>query len=492
MRARRILGEVDVILYDALVHPALLELAQPEAELVFVGKRAGQPSARQKRINERLVEEAKAGRSVARLKGGDPYLFGRGSEEAAYLVEHGVSFEVVPGVPSPLAATAYAGISLTHRDLASSVAYLTATESPLKDRSSHDWAKLATATQSLVIFMGRRRLPHLMEMLIEHGRPPETPAAVIQSASLATQKTIVGTVADIAEKAAAANLRTPAITIVGEVINLRHSLRWFDLKPLFGKRVLITRAKHQAGDLASLLREAGAESIRAATIRFAPPSDMTRLERAVGEVEGYDYSVFTSPNGVDNFFTALQAQGKDARAVQCQVVAIGPKTAEKLRTYGVRADIIPEQMRGEGAANALLAHYESNAARPAASDVRVLLARAEVARPVLPDTLREAGLIVDDVASYQTLPPDTREAARIRKLFADGEVDIVTATSSSTIRNLVHVLGEEYLPALKECLIASIGPVTSETVRRLGLEVSVQAATATVESLVQDLKAHYD
>jgi uroporphyrinogen III methyltransferase/synthase len=242
-RALRRLKEADVVLYDALVHTELLRHARKDAELVFVGKRAGRVSERQASINARLIAEAKAGKRVARLKGGDPYLFGRGSEEAAALAEAGIPFEVVPGVPSPMAAAAYTGISLTHRDLASSVAYVTATESVEKDASAHDWAKLATATQSLVLFMGLRKLDSLMQRLIEHGRPPQTPAAVVSCASLSTQRTVLGTVGDIAEKVRRENLAMPALTIVGEVVSLHEKLRWFDVLPLFGKRVLIPRTQ---------------------------------------------------------------------------------------------------------------------------------------------------------------------------------------------------------------------------------------------------------
>ena len=288
VRALRRLREADVVLYDALVHPDVLAECRPDAEQVFVGKRAGAPSARQARINERMVQEARAGRTVARLKGGDPYLFGRGSEEAEVLAAAGVPFEVIPGVPSPLAAAAYAGISLTHRDLASSVAYVTATESVVKDRTSHDWAKLATATQTLVIFMGMRKVDTLMSLLVEHGRPPTTPVAVVQWASLPRQRTVTGTVADISARVEQAGLSMPALILVGEVTRLRRSLRWFDTRPLFGKRVLVTRSSHQGGPTAAALRDAGAEPVLVPMLRFGPPASTAPLASALERLPGYD------------------------------------------------------------------------------------------------------------------------------------------------------------------------------------------------------------
>ena len=385
-RGLRRLKAADLVLYDALVHPEQLAACRPDAELVFVGKRAGQPSERQSRINRRLIEAAREGKCVVRLKGGDPYLFGRGSEEAEALAEHGIAFEVVPGVPSPLAATEYAGLSLTHRDLASSVAYITATESLEKDRSSHDWSKLATATQTLVIFMGMRKLDTLMQHLIEHGRAPDTPAAVVQWASLPKQRTVVGTVADIAERATAAGLGLPALTIVGQVIRLRESLRWFDSKPMFGKRVLVTRAPKQAGSLAQLLRDEAAEPVLAPTIRIVPAQDRGPLLDAARALQGYDWVLFTSANAGEQLFGAIEELGLDARAFGgAKVCAIGAKTAKVLRAQGLRADLIAEDSRAEGVVELLQPRL-----RPGA---RVLLPRAELGREVLPESRRASGAI---------------------------------------------------------------------------------------------------
>ncbi|HJL06246.1 MAG TPA: uroporphyrinogen-III C-methyltransferase [Polyangiaceae bacterium LLY-WYZ-15_(1-7)] len=479
VKAQRRLAEADLVLYDALAHPELLDLCKPGAEKVFVGKRAGKPSERQARINARLVDEAKAGRTVVRLKGGDPFLFGRGSEEAEVLAEAGVPFEVVPGVPSPVAATAYAGLSLTHRNLASSVTYLTATESPTKDRSSHDWAKLATASQTLVVFMGMRKLDHLMGLLVEHGRDPSTPAAVVHWASMPQQRTVVGTIADIAEKAAAAELGLPSLIIVGEVVRLREHLRWWDVRPLFGTRVLVTRAPHQAGSLAELLRDRGAAPLLAPTIRVVPPADRGPLLQASRDVGAYDWVLFTSANAVLAFFEALAETEGDARRFGAACVcAIGKKTARALKRRGVVADRVPAESRAEG----VLAEL-APLLRPGA---RLLLPRAEVAREILPETLREAGHRVDVVPAYRTVPVEGEAKGRVASKLE--EADAVTFTSSSTVTNLLALTGPD---ALAGKVLASIGPITSATLRDAGLTPTVEAQEASIEGLVQALEEHY-
>ena len=485
-RAARYLGLADVVLYDALVHPDVLRHCRIDAELHFVGKRAGRASERQSQINERLLEESRRGRIVARVKGGDPFLFGRGSEEAEALAAAGVPFEVVPGVPSAHAAAAYAGLSLTHRDLASSVAYLTATESPNKDRTSHDWARLATATQTLVIFMGLRKLETLMALLVEHGRPPTTPVAVIQSASLPSQRTVVGTVADIAERARAAGLGMPALTIVGEVVRLREHLRWYDTAPLFGQRVIVTRPSGQAEVLSQMLRDRGAEPLLAPTIRIMPPTDGGPLAKAVSRAREYDWILFTSQNGVAAFFAELIRQGGDARRLGgAKVASIGPGTAKALESHGVRADLVPAEFRGEALAEAIV-----TAAGGTLAGKKILLARAKVAREVLPDMLRTAAAEVDVVEAYRSDPPDEAGIARLADLVNGGEVDIVTFTASSTVSNMVTMLGDSAQASLARLVIASIGPITTKTAEDLGVRVDVTAQTYTNEGLVQALTDH--
>lgn len=474
VRARRRLQEADLVLYDALVHPDLLDLCRPDAERVFVGKRAGRPSERQERINDRLVAAAKAGKKVARLKGGDPYLFGRGTEEAEVLAAEGIRFEVVPGVPSPLAATAYAGLSLTHRHLSSSVAYLTATESKLKDRSSHDWAKLATGPQTLVIFMGMRKLHTLMALLVEHGRPPETPAAVVQWASLPRQKTVVGTVADIADEAEGLGL--PSLIIVGEVIRLRDKLRFFDSRPLFGKTVLVPRSPARARETVVHLRDASAQPLAAATFTIEP-ADPEVLAKAVADAPSHDWVLFTSGPAVSAFGRAMG--DRDARVLgPAKVAAVGDKTAAALRAIGIRADLISPVAHAEG----LLAALGEVASGPS----RFLFPRAGDGRETLVEGLRQAGHEVTLVTAYDKQPVEGEALERLSA--AIGEADAILVTSGSVVRSLVRAAGAE---ALRGKVLASIGPVTSGALRDAGLKATLESPKASLPALVDALERHY-
>ncbi|MEM1418421.1 MAG: uroporphyrinogen-III C-methyltransferase [Myxococcota bacterium] len=480
LKGRDRLREADLVLYDALVHPEVLEHCREDAETRFVGKRAGQPSIRQARINEELVEAARAGRTVVRLKGGDPFLFGRGSEEAEVLAAAGVPYEVVPGVPSPLAATAYAGLSLTHRELSSSVAYLTATEHTLKESSSHDWAKLATATQTLVVFMGMRKLALLMETLERHGRPRDTPVAIVRWASLPKQTTVVGTVGDIAEKAARAGLGLPSLIIVGEVVRLRKTLRWFDDRPLFGRRVVVTRAARQAPALVAALRKAGAEARVAPAIRLAPPTDPAALERAVASLGSYAWVLFTSANAVRTVFDALGRAGRDARAFgAARVAAIGEATGRALKEVGLVADLVPADSRGEGLLEALDAALGT-------APARILLPRAEVAREVLPEGLRARGHTVDVVPAYRTLGPDVGGAEALREAVRGA--DAITFTSPSTVEHTLAVVGRA---ALATPALAAIGRVTERALVDAGFEGAVVPATPDVGALVDALATRF-
>lgn len=488
LRGRELLGRADVVLYDALVHPELLDFAQAGAELSFVGKRGGQPSARQTRINQRMVNDARAGKIVVRLKGGDPLLFARGTEEIRVLRAAKVPFEVVPGVTSPSAAAAYAGIAPSHRSISSSVAYITATESPEKDASAHDWSKLAMGAQTLVIFMGMRKLESLAALLIAHGRPETSPAAIVQWASLPKQRSLVAPLSEIAELARAEGLTSPALFVVGEVVALRDELRWFDTLPLFGQRVLVTRPRHQARSFSQRLREAGAESVELPSIRIVDPAEPERLSRAAQELGSYDAVLFTSANGVTRFLDAIGKDGGDARRFgHALVAAIGPQTAAALRERGIEADVVPSEYRGEAAAEAVLSALSARGTAKA----RVLLPRAEVAREVLPERLREAGHQVDVVPAYRTLPPDQGMSDELRRLCAEGGVDVVTFTSSSTVSQLFETLGDDAASLLSKVTLASIGPITTATAERLGLTVAVTATEYTTEGLAQALEAHY-
>jgi uroporphyrinogen III methyltransferase / synthase len=492
-RAARRLATADVVLYDALVHPDLLALAKPTAEKIFVGKRAGRVSERQDEIHRRMEHAITAGKTVARLKGGDPYLFGRGSEEAEWLASRGIAFEVVPGVPSPLAAAAYAGLSLTHRDSSSSLAYVTATESPQKSQETHDWSRLATATQTIVFFMGLRRLASLMETLIANGRSAETPAAVVERASLPAQRTVVGTVGTIAALVEQAGLGTPALVIVGEIVRLRERLRWFDTLPLFGARVLVLRPEGQADSMVELLRDEGAEPVVRPILRIVAPTDPGPFERAVASLRSYEWVVLTSANGVDAVFAELTRRGRDARAFgEARVCAIGPATASRLRERGIIADLIPSEFRGEGVADAIL---ERIAGRE--STTRVLLPRAEIAREALPRLLTARGVPVEVVASYRTEGPSEETQRAIARAISQGEVDVVTLTSPSSIERLLEALAVASPPvdpttALRGVLVASIGPVTTEAATKLGVRVDVTATMYTAEGLVDALCRHVE
>jgi len=487
VRARELLQVADLVMYDALIHRDQLRHCRPGAEVRYVGKRAGRVAERQASINAQLVEAAAAGKRVVRLKGGDPYLFGRGSEEAQHLRQHGIPFEVVPGVPSPLAATAYAGISLTHRDLASSIAYLTATESPDKSASSHDWAKLATATQTLVIFMGVRKLEELTDKLIANGRAADCPAAVIQSASLPAQRTVVGTVGDIAQRARDAGVGMPALTVVGEVVRLRSELRWYDERPLFGHGVAVTRASAQAPALSAALRRAGAQPVEFPAIAIEPAADRGPLERCVCEAGDYDWIVFTSVNGVAAFMDELATQGADIRRLgSARVAAIGPATRDALLQRGLRADAMPDEYRGEAVAEAILATTEGGV-----SGLRVLIPRAAVARDALPAALTDAGARVDVVEAYRTVEADETTGDRLAGAIAAGEVDVITFTSPSTVHNTLKSLGKQAISTLRGITIACIGPITADTASDAGLPVHISADDYTATGLVEALERHF-
>lgn len=488
--AVRALGRADVVLYDALVHPSVLQHARPDAELRFVGKRGGHEGISQAELNALLLDLARSGRRVCRLKGGDPFLFGRGSEEAEVLAREGISFEVIPGVTAALGATTYAGISLTHREWSSSVAFVTSAEHAEKSQSAHDWQKLATATQTLVIYMGVRKLRGAVEKLLAHGRSAETPAAVIQAGTLPSQRVVTGTLSTIAERVEAEGLGAPALIVVGEVVRLREQLRWFDQRPLQGKRVLVTRAEAQSEGMLNSLLERGAEAVSLPAIRFREPTDRAALERALQRLEDYHLVLFTSTNTVERFFRELEKSGGDTRRLgRALVGAVGPATALALGRYGVRADATPEVHRGEALAEATLALLADRSLPPA--EARVLLPRAEAGREALPEQLRAAGVRVDTVAVYATEAAPREHFAGLRGELLEGAVDALTFTSPSTVDAVLDGLGEAAPQLLAPVVLASLGPVTSERARARGLEVTVEAATTTTEALLDALEAHY-
>jgi uroporphyrinogen III methyltransferase/synthase len=494
------LKEADVVVYDRLVAPALLNEARPEADLIFVGKVAGE-SHDQQAINRLLIEKAREGKRVVRLKGGDPFVFGRGGEEAEALRAAGIAFEIVPGVTSAIAVPAYAGIPVTHRGLASTFAVITGHEDPEKPESSIDWGKLATAVDTLVFLMGTKTLAEIVEKLIANGRAPDTPVAVIRWGTTPEQRTVTGTLADIVGRARDAGLTPPAITVVGEVVRLREKLSWFaetgarlgEERPLFGKRVLITRTRRQASTLARLLAAEGAIPIELPAIEIEPAADPDAVATAIEGLGAgrYAWAVFTSANAVELWFEHLRERGLDARAFGAtKVAAIGPATAEALAERGIVADVVPEEYVAEAVVEALRE-------APMRLGDRILVPRAESARPELVEGLCSRGCQVDEVTLYRAAVPETAPEEAL-SLLREGAIDIVTFTSSSTVRNLVAMLNGSLTPGpspdarergvadmLRGSLVACIGPITAKTAEELGLRVDVVASAYTVEGLVR-------
>ncbi|WP_434044865.1 MULTISPECIES: uroporphyrinogen-III C-methyltransferase [Sorangium] len=495
LRGAELLATADVVLHDELVHPALLDGVREDAEVRSVGKRGGDrvlKDAKQAEIDAELVALGLAGRSVVRLKGGDPFLFGRGSEEAEALARAGVPFEVVPGVCSPLGATAYAGISLTHRNIASSVMIVSGVT---RAGRSFDWSELASVRGTICVLMGMQALDAVVAGLTGPGRrDPATPAAAIQWGTRADQRVVSCRLDELPRRASEAGLQSPAVIVVGAVTGLRDALRWFDRKPLFGKRVLVTRPRHQARSTSRLIRLRGGEAVELATIEIRPPPDPARVTEAVRGLSGYDVVVFTSENGVACFFREVERLGLDARAFgAARLAAIGAGTAAALASRGVRPDIVPGEFRGEELAQALLsdpALAERLSARPA-SRVRVLIPRALVAREVLPERLRAAGCEVDVVPVYETRPASAGRREELLRALSAGAIDVVMLTSSSTVDSLCELLGEGAAAQLDRVLLASIGPITTATAEKRGLRIGVTAEVSTTAGLLDALDRYF-
>jgi uroporphyrinogen III methyltransferase / synthase len=486
VRGLELCESADVILHDELVPSELLARLSAR-RLEYVGKRGSDPAEKQLKqsaIDARMIELAREGKCVVRLKGGDPFLFGRGSEEAQALASAGIAFEVVPGVTSPLAAAAYAGISLTHRDMASSVVFLSGTT---REKADFDFAELRGHTGSVVILMGLGRLRSLASSLVTLAqRSPATPTAVIQSATRPEQRVVVGTLADIADRVRDAGIGTPALVIVGDVVRLRETMSWFEKRPLFGKRVLVPRSESQASRTATLLRRRGAQPVELPLIAVRPVSDRGPIEAAIGALASYDAALFTSENTVSHFAAELEARGLDARAFgKTRVAAVGEGTARALRAIGIRADITPPKFRAEALAEVVL--DDLGRVLGSTTGARVLLPRARVAREVLPELLRARGVVVDIVPLYETQPASPEARAEIGRLLANGEIDAVLLLSGSMVDSLVELLGKDAHERLRGVTLASIGPITTQAAERHGLTISVTAAESTIESLLDAL-----
>lgn len=472
------IAKAEVLVYDRLASRRLLTLANPACELIYVGKSPDRHTLRQEEINEVLVKKGLEGKIVTRLKGGDPFVFGRGGEEAEALLDAGISFEVVPGVTSAISVPAYAGIPVTHRDLTSSFAVITGHEDPTKNSSTIAWEHLANSHGTLIFLMGMENLGLIANKLVENGRAITTPVALIQWGTRPEQRTLVGELQNIAELAEREGFTNPSIIIVGEVVALREKLQWFEKKALFGQRILVTRARHQASELSQAIEDLGGEPWEFPAIELAPPSDPQQLIRAIEQIKRFEWLIFTSVNGVEAFFKELKNQGKDVRdLVGVEIVAIGPATQAALEDRSLRVSFVPEEYRAERIIEGLASRV-----LPGQS---VLLARAEEARNILPESLKALGADVWDVPAYRTVLGQTNKE-ELRTLLQNRSIHAVTFTSSSTVRNFLQLLdGDRSL--LDGIKLFSIGPITSATARELGLTIYREAKKYTIEGLVQAL-----
>ncbi len=488
LRGKALLQRAEVVVYDYLANPRLLRYVPENAILIYAGKKGGGLHAfTQDGINKLLLEHARAGRMVVRLKGGDPFIFGRGGEEVEELAAEGVDFEVVPGVTSASAAATYAGIPITHREYTASVAFVTGHEDPEKKFSTINWDKLAAGAGTLVIYMGIKNLPDIAGKLMAAGRAPETPVAVVRWASTPRQQSLVGTLATISTLVREQGIKPPALIVVGEVVQLRHRINWFERRPLFGRRIVVTRTRAQASELVSRLEDLGADCLECPTIDIQALDDYAPLDGALQKLAGYDWLLFTSPNAVSFFFDRLRAAGLDGRALAAsRIAAVGKATARKLECCGIVADLLPEQFTGEALAEALLAR--------GVAGLHFLLPQAREAGSVLPEKLRAAGAHVDCVPVYRNVPAAS-SGEELRKELRAGTVDMLTFTSSSTVRNCFALLACPDAEALRQLLgetrIAAIGPVTAATLQEYGMTAHIQPQEHTITALVEAIADFY-
>jgi len=474
----------DVVIYDYLANEQFLDSLKEEAERIYVGKKGGDHTLSQAQINDLIVAKAKEGKVVARLKGGDPFIFGRGGEEAEELAAAGVPFEIIPGVTSAIAVPAYAGIPLTHRDFTSTVAFITGHEDPTKEDSGIVWDKIATGAGTLVFLMGMGNLGKITTELMANGRSPETPVALIRWGTLPEQDTTLGKLSDIAAIASAKKIRPPVIILVGEVVNLRPKLNWFESLPLFGRKILVTRAREQASELSDRLRQLGAAVVEIPTIEIIPPRNWGDVDHCIARMDGYDWIIFTSANGVKFLLQRLVHSGRDIRDLKGpKICAIGPGTAQALQALRIRVDFVPVEYRAEAIFEGL--------GKENLKGKRILIPRAKVARDVLPEALRNSGAQVEVVEVYQTICPREKATGGL-ELLRQKALSAITFTSSSTVTNFVELVGGKDVPELTQGVtIAAIGPITAEKARLLGLATTVMPREYTIPSLVEALVEHF-
>ena len=471
----------DVVVYDRLAPAALLDNTRDGAELISAAKAPGSAVLSQSEINELLVELALLGKNVCRLKGGDPFVFGRGGEEAIALADAGVPFVVIPGITSAIGAASYAGIPVTHRGMASSVTVVTGSEFEKPSNSGADWHAIANTNGTIVILMGASRMSEIASELIASGRPPTEPAAAVHRGTSSTQQTVVGTLADINSKVKLAGLGAPMAMIVGDVVNLHTEIAWFDNRPLFGKRVLVTRARSQASRLASGLEELGADVVECPAIRSVAVENTFELDAALRDLGDHEWVAFASPNGVNQVFRQLNALGLDARAFHgCSVAAVGPATVNALQQGGIVADLTPDTYTAEG----LVGKFRSAGVAPKSA----LVFKSDIGRETLPEGLRQLGAKVAEVAAYRTvLAEDSADVAV--QAFEEG-IDVVTFTSSSTVKNLRHLLDGNVTP-INNCVVACMGPVTASTAQSFGLRVDIIPDEQSIAGLVSAIEKHF-
>ncbi len=486
VKGRECIRAADVVIYDYLANPRLLDEAPAAAEKIYVGKRGSDHTAEQDEINKLLVAKAREGKTVARLKGGDAFIFGRGGEEALYLAENGIPFEIVPGVSSAYAVPAYAGIPVTHRGLASDVAFITGHEQQAGG-AGIAWDVLAKSLGTLVFLMGVKNLPHIAERLTANGMPLSTPVAVVRWGTLAEQETLTGTLGDIAAKVESRDFHPPAVIVVGEVVRLRERLAWFEKRPLFGCRVLVTRAAGQAGALSSGLEAAGADVVEFPTIALQAVLDTSTIDGAVAEMASgrlFDWVIFTSANTVDFFFKRLAALGKDARVIgAAKIAAVGTATAGALQKAGLSVDLIPADFRAEGLVEEL--------GRAGGAGARILLPRAKEAREILPEALRNLGAEVTVAPLYENIPANP-PVEKVKEDLRRGRVDFITFTSGSTVKNFAGLIGADgnLAEVVGRAKIAVIGPVTAEAAVKAGLRVDLEPPESTIPALIKAIAEH--
>ncbi len=489
LRGKFLLQRAEVVVYDYLANKKLLNYVPTDAEFIYAGKKGGGLHAfTQEGINQLLVDHATAGKRVVRLKGGDPFIFGRGAEEIEDLVKAGIDFEVVPGVTSATAAATYAGIPITHRDYTASVAFVTGHEATGKKKSNIAWDKLATGAGTIVVYMGIKNLPIITKKLMDNGRAPDTPVAVVRWASTPIQQSVVGTLETITEVVRKKGIKPPALVIVGEVVKLRKSIDWFEKRPLFGKRMVVTRTREQASELVSRLEEHGAECLEYSTIHIEAVDDYQLLDQAVADMESYDWILFTSLNAITYFFKRLNELNRDSRILAgIRIGAVGRATADALLQYGLLADLIPEKFTGAGLAESLIAGKVEGK--------NILLPRALKAMETLPEMLNDAGAKVTVAPVYRNVPPKGRRD-ELRSQLQEGEIDLLTFTSSSTVTNFLTMVDADSPEQLRKLLdgvkIAAIGPITAETVTDNGLTVDIQPDNYTIIDMVDAIVGYYE